>query len=158
MDPFPIASEASEAGRWALLIGLSFLVIMVPLIAMALGWVSWLLSSRKRGEQPQLWWGRSLVVGKDNRVSTSKTAALVWTYTLAGSLLSFLVARWLGHSQAYEALTKQGVNAEYAVLIGGPLGAAILAKGIVTGQVESGSAVKSEADSATPAQLVQGDE
>jgi hypothetical protein len=159
MDPFPIASEASEAGRWALSISLAFLVIGVPLIALALRWLWWLLSgSRKGGQEPRLWWGRSLVVGKDNRVSTSKTAALVWTYTLAGSLLSFLIARWMGHPGAYEALTKQGVGAQYAVLIGGPLGAAILAKGIVSGQVESGSAVKSEADSATPAQLVQGDE
>jgi hypothetical protein len=97
------------------------------------------------------------VVGQDNRVSTSKTTALVWTYTLASTLLSFLIARWLGHPDGYKVLSGQGLNAQYAVLIGGPLGAAILAKGIVSAQVDSGSAAKTEADKPSPAQLVQGD-
>jgi hypothetical protein len=150
--------EANEAGRWALAIALAFLVIGVPLIAWIVRWGFWLLTRKRPGvEQPKLWWGRSLVVGQDNRVSTSKTAALVWTYTLAASLLSFLIARWLGHPHGYELLSKEGLNAQDAVLIGGPLGAAILAKGIVSAQVDSGSSAKPPADSASPAQLVQGD-
>ena len=150
--------EANEAGRWALVIALAFLVIGVPLIAWIVRWAVWGLTRKRPGaQQPKLWWGRSLVVGQDNRVSTSKTAALVWTYTLAAALLSFLIARWLGHPHGYEILSKQGLNAQYAVLIGGPIGAAILAKGIVSAQVENGSSAKPPADSASPAQLVQGD-
>jgi len=50
-----------------------------------------------------------------------------------------------------------GLNAQYAVLIGGPLGPAILAKGIVSSQVASGALAKPAAASPTPAQLVQND-
>jgi hypothetical protein len=150
--------EANEAGRWALAIALAFLVIGVPLIAWVVRWGFWLLTRKRPGaEQPNLWWGRSLVVGQDNRVSTSKTAALVWTYTLAASLLSFLIARWLGHPHGYEVLSKEGLNAQDAVLMGGSVGSAILAKGIVSAQVDSGSSAKPPAESASPAQLVQGD-
>jgi hypothetical protein len=152
------AQKAAEAGRWSLLIALAFLVVGVPLIAWATSWVWWQLAGRKHDAQrPSLAWGRSLVVGADNRASTSKTAALAWTYTLAGALLSFLVARWLGYSQAFDKLSAQGLNTQYAVLIGGPIGAAILAKGIVSAQVESGSSLKPESETTSPAQLVQGD-
>lgn len=152
------AHEASEAGRWALLIALAFLVAGVPLLAWGIRSAWWLLSGRRTGATlPKLWWGRSLVVGMDNRVSTSKTAALVWTYTLAASLLSFLIARWMGYPGAYRVLSTQGINTQYMVLIGGTAGAAILAKGIVSAQVDSGTTAKPEAESANLAQLVQND-
>lgn len=154
----PSVHEAQEAGRWAVVIALVFLVVGVPLIAWGLRSIWWLVSGRGKGATlPALWWGRSLVIGQDNRVSTSKTAALVWTYTLAGALLSFLIARWLGHPEGLDQLNGQGLNAQYAVLIGGPLGAAILAKGIVSAQIDSGISAKPAADSASPGQLVQND-
>ncbi len=152
------AGEAADAGRWALLIALAFLAIGIPIIAWAVRGVWWALRGRRTGSQePALWWGRSLVVGEDKRVSTSKTTALLWTYSVAAALLSFLIARWLGHSGAFHILSTQGLNAQYAALIGGPIGAAILAKGIVSAQVSSGQAAKTPADAATPAQLVQDD-
>jgi hypothetical protein len=152
------AHEASEAGRWALAIALVFLVAGVPLLAWGIRSAWWLLSGRRTGATlPKLWWGRSLVVGTDNRVSTSKTTALVWTYTLAASLLSFLIARWMGYQGAYKVLSTQGINAQYMVLIGGTAGAAILAKGIVSAQVDSGATAKPEAEGANLAQLVQND-
>jgi hypothetical protein len=152
------AHEASKAGRWALAIALVFLVAGVPLLAWGIRSTWWLLSGRRTGATlPKLWWGRSLVVGTDNRVSTSKTAALVWTYTLAASLLSFLIARWMGYQGAYKVLSTQGIEAQYMVLIGGTAGAAILAKGIVSAQVDSGATAKPEAESANLAQLVQND-
>lgn len=153
----PSTHDAAQAGRWALAIALAFLVFGIPLMAYALRGAWRIARGRGKGQQPGLWWGRSLVVGEDNRVSTSKTTALVWTYTLAGALLSFLIARWLGHPDGFSALTSQGLNAQYAVLIGGPLGAAILAKGIVSSQVASGSAAKPKAPAPTLAQLVQND-
>jgi hypothetical protein len=150
-------NEAAEAGRWALAIALGFLVFGIPIIANLVRGLWRLVHGKGGGPPPALWWGRSLVVGDDNRVSTSKTAALVWTYTLAATLLSFVIARWLGHSEAFNALKTQGLNAEYAVLIGAPLGAAILAKGIVSTQVTNGSAAKPPATTPSPAQLVQND-
>jgi hypothetical protein len=53
-----------------------------------------------------------------------------------------------GRAHAYDAQVKVGLQAQYALLIGGPLGAAILAKGIVTSQVTKG---QSKPDSRTGA-------
>jgi hypothetical protein len=149
--------EAAEAGRWALLLALLFLVLGIPLIAYGTRWIWWRWKGARRAKEPGLWWGSSLVVGDDGRVSTSKTAALVWTYTLAAALLSFVIARWFGHPEAYDALVSQSLDARYALLIGGPIGAAILAKGIVSTQIESGELAKPAAEGASPAQLVQND-
>jgi hypothetical protein len=151
-------TSAAAAGRWALAIALAGLIVGVPLLAWLARGIWWVLGGRRGGgTEPSLYWGRSLVVGDDNRVSTSKTAAVVWTYTLAAALLSFVIARWLGHPRAFNVLQHQGLNAQYAVLIGGPLGAAILAKGIVSSQVASGALAKPEAANPAPAQLVQND-
>jgi hypothetical protein len=151
-------TSAAAAGRWALAIALAGLIVGVPLLAWLARGIWWLLAGRRGGgTEPALYWGRSLVVGEDNRVSTSKTAAVVWTYSLAAALLSFVIARWLGHSRAFHVLQHQGLNAQYAVLIGGPLGAAILAKGIVSSQVASGAAAKPPAANPAAAQLVQND-
>ena len=152
------ASAAAKAGRWALVIALGVLVVGIPIVALGIRGLLWALRGRRKGgQEPTLWWGKSLVVGDDNRVSTSKTTALIWTYSVAAALFSFLIARWLGHSGAFHILMTQGLNAQYAVLIGGPLGAAILAKGIVSAQVSGGSAAKTRADAPTAAQLVQND-
>ena len=154
----PPGHEAAEAGRWAFAIAAGFLVIGLPLLAWVLRSAWWATTGRRTGSgMPKLLWGRSLVIGTDNRVSTSKTAALVWTYTLAAALASSVIAEWLGHPGGIGKLTHQGLDAKYALLIGGPIGAAILAKSIVSAQVASGEASKSEAESATPAQLVQND-
>jgi hypothetical protein len=154
----PPGHEAAEAGRWSLAISVTFLVLGVPLLAWLLRWIWWLTWGRRnRSQQPKLFWGRSLFVGQDERVSTSKTTALVWTYTLASALASFVVAKWLEHGIVLSKLAHQGIDAKYALLIGGPLGAAILAKSIVSAQVGSGDSARPPADSATPAQLVQND-
>ena len=58
----------------------------------------WVIAGRGKGTPaPKLLWGKSLVIGQDNRFSTSKTTALLWTYTVAVALGSFVVAKWLGH-------------------------------------------------------------
>jgi hypothetical protein len=152
------AHESAEAGRWAFAIALFVLVFVLPLSAWCFRWAWWVLwGKRKQAQQPALFWGRSLFVGQDNRVSTSKTTALVWTYTLAAAVASFVIAQWWGHGGALSNFSKQGVDAQFALLIGGPLGAAILAKGIVSSQVASGDQAKPPADSPSPAQLVQND-
>jgi hypothetical protein len=74
-----------------------------------------------------------LFVGDDNRISTSKTVPVVWSMIVAGALFGFVYANLFNHPQA---LSHTGGNVgQYAVLFGGPLGAAILAKQIVTTQV-----------------------
>jgi hypothetical protein len=100
---------------------------------------------------------KGLVVGKDNRVSTSKVQALVWTYAIAAALVSLIVAKWAGAADGYDALTKHGVQEEYLILLGGPFAAAILAKGIVTSKVASGQVAKTEGQP-HPKQIFSGDD
>jgi len=155
-----VSPAAAPDGRLALLYALLALVVGLPLISLCLRLAWSTIRSRIKHQERaavKLGWGRSLIVGADNRVSTSKTIPLVWTYTVAAALLSFLIVRWMGHPGAYDKLVRQGLNAQYALLIGGPLGAAILAKGIVSAQVSSGATAKPPADSPVPGQLIQND-
>ena len=155
----PSGHEAAEAGRWAFAIAAGFLIVGLPVLFWIARGLFWGIAGRGKGTPaPKLLWGKTLVIGQDNRFSTSKTTALLWTYTVAVALGSFVIAKWLGHPGGLAKLEHQGLDAKYALLIGGPLGAAILAKGIVTSQLESGASAKPPADSATPAQLVQNDE
>ena len=71
---------------------------------------------------------RLIVVGKDNRTSTSKVVALAWTYAIFYGLLSLIVAKWLGAGGGYRALLKHGLSDQYLILLGGPYAASVLAK------------------------------
>ncbi|HEX8074095.1 MAG TPA: hypothetical protein VF545_03870 [Thermoleophilaceae bacterium] len=117
--------EAIHATRWWLLVGLAVLVL--PSVAL----------SRFAGG-----WMKHIVVGDDNALSTSKTIASVWTYLIAAVLLGFVLAKFFGHAQAFNKIRHQGLEGQYALLFGGPLGAAILAKGVVTSQVREGKTTK----------------
>lgn len=81
-----------------------------------------------------LWVLGQLVIGEDGRVSTSKTVAAMWTTLVAAMLLAFVVARLWKYPQAFDALLHSGLAGQYGLLIGGPLGAALAAKGIVGSQ------------------------
>jgi hypothetical protein len=98
-----------------------------------------------------------LVVGKDNRTSTSKVQALAWAYVLAAALLSLIVAKWAGAAAGYDALLSEGLKDEYLLLLGGPFAAAIAARGIVGAKVESGQISKTTG-TPTIAQLATDDE
>lgn len=100
-----------------------------------------------------------VLIGKDKRVSTSKTIAAVWTYLIASAFLAFVVAKFIGHPQALNRMMHSGLAGQYGLLIGGPLGAAIAAKGIVTNQIAKNPAAKTSAatGSLNPFQLVQND-
>lgn len=105
-----------------------------------------------------VWPFRKLLIGQDKRLSTSKTTAAAWTSLLAGSLLGMVIAKFAGHSEALEEVMHSGVAGQYGLLIGGPLGAAIAAKGIVGNQVEKNPAAKAPAAGAAhPLQLVNND-
>lgn len=71
---------------------------------------------------------RGLVMGADNRLSTSKTVACAWTFAIFFGLLALLVARWAGDPTGWKALTDKGLQEEYLLLLGGPYAAAVIAK------------------------------
>jgi hypothetical protein len=151
--------DAASAGRLALLIAVVGLLV-IPLVWSLLV-VAWAgirkLVGKPLATQPPFRWGFWSVVGHDGRVSTSKTVAIVWTYAVAAGLLSIIIARLLHYPAAYHAQVGNGLQAEYALLLGGPIGAAILAKGIVNTQLKDGTASKPAADSTGPSDLVAND-
>lgn len=168
--PAPFPHEAAEAGRWSLIIALLALVIGLPIALWLIGFLVYLVrlvgsklnSSNSNGTGPvkldEPFGGilRGAIIGADGRVSTSKTVAVAWTYSVASGLLSIVIAKWMGHGHAYGDQVKRGLQGEYALLIGGPIGAAILAKGIVSTQVVNGAS-KPAAGSARAADLVSND-
>jgi hypothetical protein len=92
----------------------------------------------------------ALVVGMDNRTSTSKAIATAWTFLIAWGLFSAIVALVLGAD-----LTWPSLQEEYLLLLGGPFAAAILAKYATSGQAESKP--DGEVGESSPAQLVTND-
>lgn len=100
---------------------------------------------------------KSMLVGADKRTSTSKTIAAIWSTLVAGSLFAFVVAKFADYPRALENMMHSGLAGQYGLLIGGPLGAAIAAKAIVSGQVSKNSAAKSSGEGPNMAQLVQND-
>jgi len=103
------------------------------------------------------WSLRPMLVGADKRLSTSKTIAAAWSYLVASALLGFVVAKFFGYPDALENMMHSGLAGQYGLLIGGPLGAAIAAKAIVSNQVSKNSAAKSTGDGASASQLIQND-
>jgi hypothetical protein len=131
--------EAMEAVRWGFVIGVgaeALLLAIAVLMGVGVG---------------------KLVIGQDGRVSTSKTIAAVWTLVVAAILFALVYASLLDHSQALDATNASGVVGKYALLFGGPLGAAILAKGIVTRQVTQNPSAKTPAKSTSLTDLVAND-
>jgi hypothetical protein len=116
------SQDAIHTTQWALLAALATLVL--PSI------LAWFVSASFR----------RLVVGADNQLSTSKTMMTGWSYLVAAGLLGFVYAKFVGKGAALDAIEHSGLAGQYAVLIGGPIGAAILAKGIKVSQVQSGDA------------------
>jgi hypothetical protein len=100
----------------------------------------------------------SLVVGKDNRTSTSKAVAFAWTYAVVFGIVALMVAKWLGTPTGWDALTRHGLQEEYLLLLGGPYAAAVLAKAkaVADSQGDSGKP-KAPLQSANMRQLVADD-
>jgi hypothetical protein len=56
---------------------------------------------------------RGILVGKDNRLSTSKLSAFAWTWAIAWAILSLAVADWVGAPSGWTALLDQGLQDRY---------------------------------------------
>jgi hypothetical protein len=75
-----------------------------------------------------------VILGQDNRVSTSKVQFALWTVALAYALLVMAF-----HDAVYPAAS---LDPRYLLLIGFPAGAAVSAKAITTGQINNGTSSK----------------
>src|ERR1700691_4084335 len=75
-----------------------------------------------------------VILGQDNRVSTSKLQFALWTVALAYALLVMAF-----HDAVYPP---ESLDPRYLLLIGFPAGAAVSAKAITTGQINNGTSSK----------------
>lgn len=84
-----------------------------------------------------------LVLGVDERLSTSKLQVWVWTYVIGGAIISLVAQSWIGADAGWDALTSSDTDFEpYLVLLGGPFLAAVGARAIVGAQVTKGEKAK----------------
>ena len=116
-------------------------------------------------------WGRLIsLVGLDNRASTSRTIALLWTIVVGYCLLALVLIATAKHSSAtpippdqipdgfIEAALKPLAPA-YIVLLGAPFAAAVGAHAIVSQRTKSGRLQKStSASRPNPLQIVTDDD
>jgi hypothetical protein len=75
-----------------------------------------------------------VILGQDNRVSTSKVQFALWTVALAYALLVMAF-----HDAVYPP---GSLDPRYLLLLGFPAGAAVSAKAITTGQINNGTSSK----------------
>jgi len=114
------------------------LAVVVGLLLAVLGlrrWAAWARKVKATG----------LLVGADNRLSTSKTTAALWTLVALYFIAAMaLIAGFQGSDFASLVHT---ISPLYIVLLGGPFAAAVLAKATVSNQVSNNTLQKSAAQS-----------
>jgi hypothetical protein len=99
---------------------------------------------------------KGLIVGTDNRYSTSKLLAVLWTAVVVFLVIGIALHNW-GHPNSFSALIGK-TDSLYLVFLGGPFAGAVLAKGIVASAVASGTTQKSVAKKPQPSDLFSGDD
>lgn len=97
-----------------------------------------------------------ILIGADNRLSTSKLSAFAWTWVLAWAILSLAVADWVSAPAGWSNFLTQGLQDQYLIALGGPFIALVGAKALVGNGVASGSQVKppASADETSPAHRI----
>ena len=98
-----------------------------------------------------------IVIGKDNRWSTSKSVAFAWTMVIAYGLLALLAAWVLGDETGWDQQVKDGLGDDYLVALGGTYAAAVLAKVKAVGQDDAGKTT-AQPGQEKPVQLITDDE
>lgn len=109
-----------------------------------------------------------LLIGLDNRASTSRAVALLWTGVVAYCLLTLTFVATAKHSTAnpvppgqipkrWVEVAFQPVGTTYLIALGAPFAAALAARAIVGARVANGTLQKSMAASASLLDVVTGD-
>ena len=112
-------------------------LIAVAILLAVTVWLHFLTKAGGPAGDRGLW---TLIIGKDNRVSTSKLQIVLWTYVLVFAIVSILA------NDAASAFVDQDFNAEYLILLGSPAAAALLAKTFVMNKLADGTLAKPPAE------------
>ena len=99
---------------------------------------------------------RGLLVGTDNRTSTSKVTAALWTIVVAYFLVAMALVLGFDYGD-YQKLIGD-TSPLYLIFLGGPFAAAVIAKSVVSGAVSSGEQQRSTADSPSVADVFSNDD
>jgi hypothetical protein len=85
-----------------------------------------------------------LVIGADNRASTSKFQATVWTYALLFALLALLVGHlvYADFDAGWDKFLKDGLNSDYLWLLGVPSVGLVGAKAITQSKAQANPSAK----------------
>jgi hypothetical protein len=83
-----------------------------------------------------------LVLGKDNRASTSKFQAVVWTFAICFALLTLFFGHLVYGGFGWETFLHDGLNSDYLWLLGIPATGLVGAKAITQSQLQSNPAAK----------------
>jgi hypothetical protein len=97
-----------------------------------------------------------LLVGTDNRASTSKATAALWTVIVAYFLITMALV--LGYDYAKFQTLIGNTSPIYLIFLGGPFAAAVIAKTVVSGAVADGNQQKSDADAPRVADVFSDDD
>jgi hypothetical protein len=94
-----------------------------------------------------------LVLGADNRASTSKFQATAWTYALLFALVTLLVGHLLyaDFDAGWDAFLNDGLNTDYLWLLGIPSAGLVGAKAITQSKAQANPAAKPTKPAADPA-------
>ena len=96
------------------------------------------------------------LIGADNRFSTSKTQAGLWTVLIVTGFAWLLGLATFAGADLATLMPEDRWNG-YLILLGGPFAAAVLAKGIVEWKVENGTLQKTSPDQTTVSQIATDD-
>lgn len=135
----------------------------IVVISVGIGIIHNLAASRARGDSPPGGSGdppkvTGILIGADNRLSTSKLSAFAWTWVLAWAILALAIADWVSAPTGWANFVKEGLQDQYLILLGGPFVALVGAKALVANGVTSGSQVKpaaGEGESSPAARVTQ---
>jgi hypothetical protein len=130
----------------------------ILILSVGIGVIHNLAASRVKGNGPPAESGAfpkvtGILIGADNRLSTSKLSAFAWTWVLAWAILALAIGDWVSAPAGWASFIKEGLQDQYLILLGGPFVALVGAKALVANGVASGSQVKPPAgeDEASPA-------
>lgn len=91
------------------------------------------------------------IIGRGNRLSTSKLQIMLWTFTISYAFLLFIVYYiWTGKTVGFDTL-----NADYLFLLGGPFAAALLAQASTASKVNGNELQQPEKPAPGAADLVE---
>lgn len=116
-----------------------YLVVLAGLVLVSLGLHVIVVAAAPPGTPAKRHGMAALFIGLDNRTSTSKLQAFLWTYAILWALISVLAGAGI---EEFNGVIDNELREEYLLLLGGPYLVAIAAKAKTTHDVNRAKELK----------------